>query len=199
MNHKGAALTRMRTVRIVIAGVAVGIFWVGWTLLGPTSVGSPSVHAGDVYRSGGGPPSSGVARHALGGQPTITTYETIADLLRAALIAAGPPTSLIPRTISPEGIVDPGEPYFVWEPANGWFTLHDAGAPGLEPPPTITRVEVLLGSYFANGSTDVLVQIDGLTYAAIDYRIDGATMRKIADLLYPPTTGTISLGALGLA
>lgn len=73
---------------------------------------------------------------------------------------------------------------FVWTPANGWYFLAGAGTQGT----TITRVEVLLGGWVTNRSTDVLVELDGKTYAALDYKIDAVTMGKIADLLYPPVS-----------
>ncbi len=181
MNHR-ASLADKR-MRIVVLGAAVVILGAAWMLLGLSSGISPSGHPGDIYRSYTGPLPIGVARRPLSAQPGIRTSETIAGLLRASLKDAGRPTGINPSALSADGIVEPGEPYFDWEPADGWWWLSGAGVPGVK----ITRVEALLGNYFTNGSRDVLIQLDGLTYAANEYSINEATMRKIADLLYPPT------------
>jgi hypothetical protein len=115
---------------------------------------------------------------------SISTDETAADLLRAALAKAGPPMPVALPLTSTGSSIDPYNMSFVWTPANGWYFLAGAGTQGT----TITRVEVLLGGWVTNRSTDVLVELDGKTYAALDYKIDAVTMGKIADLLYPPVS-----------
>ena len=104
--------------------------------------------------------------------------EAAADLLRPALMAAGPPTSVDPSSFHNAAGFDAADPYFVWNPANGWFTLHDVPADA-----RITQVQVLLGGYFRSGDTDVLVELDGRTDTALDYKIDKTTMGRIADVL----------------
>jgi hypothetical protein len=123
-----------------------------------------------VYGSGGGP---------SGEDPTLVSYERMADLVRAGLIAAGPPTSVSPLLFTrQDGKSELGDPYFSWESANGWSSLH-----GVPSGATITKVVVLLGGYLGSGRTDVLVHLGGVAPdATLDYAIDAATMSRSCPL-----------------
>jgi hypothetical protein len=96
-----------------------------------------------------------------------------------AIVIAGPPVSVDACQLEATGA---SNPRFVWLPADGSILLPGPGQSGA----SIARIEVLLGDWFVGGQTEVLVTPAKFACPALEYRIDSATMREVADALFPP-------------